>query len=124
MEELVLLVKVPLFWWLKSSLPNFAISCNDFLTNITVGCIINKPPTRKVIAARNPPAHSILKFNVDGSSFGRPRPSDIGGVLRDNSGNILVLFSIDTGIRESKSAKLLAISKAMSLGVSYVENNT
>lgn len=44
----------------------------------------------------NPPDDQTLKWNVDGSSKGKPGPAGIGGVLRDHLGIVkryLLLFS-------------------------------
>lgn len=48
-----------------------------------------------------------LNFNVDGASRGKPGPAGIGGVLRNNDGIVLALFSKPMGSMESNKADLL-----------------
>ncbi|KAK3199586.1 hypothetical protein Dsin_023001 [Dipteronia sinensis] len=62
-----------------------------------------------------------LKFNVDGSSRGKPGPSGIGGVLRDSNGKVLCLYSYYMGILDSNVAELLAIKRAVELCFSNIE---
>ena len=62
-----------------------------------------------------PPEPNSLKFNVDGSVMGKPGPAGIGGVLRDENGKVLCLFSVHMGILDSNTTELLAIKKAIEL---------
>lgn len=55
----------------------------------------------------------MLKFNVDGATRGKPSSAGIGGVLRDDRGAILCLFSKGVRIRYSNKAKVLAILEAL-----------
>jgi ribonuclease HI len=59
-----------------------------------------------------------LKWNVDGSSLGKPGPSGIGGVLRNHHGHLLGMFSVPVGILDSNIAELRAIVKAIELSAS------
>lgn len=59
-----------------------------------------------------------LKWNVDGSSLGKPGPSGIGGVLRNHHGHVLGMFSVPVGILDSNFAELRAIVKAIDLSAS------
>ncbi|KAK3231507.1 hypothetical protein Dsin_003388 [Dipteronia sinensis] len=56
-----------------------------------------------------------LKFNVVGSARENPGNAGIGGVLRDNLGNVLGLFADHVGILDSNSAEILAIHRGVSL---------
>ncbi|XVF69732.1 hypothetical protein PTKIN_Ptkin11bG0105400 [Pterospermum kingtungense] len=40
----------------------------------------------------------MVKFNVDGSSLGKPGPTDIRGILRDHLGNEFIRFSKRLGL--------------------------
>ena len=51
----------------------------------------------------------MLKFNVDGGKLG---PVGIGGVLRDNNGVIICMFSKSVRVRSSNEAEVLAILEA------------
>jgi len=57
----------------------------------------------------------VLKWNVDGSSPGKPGMAGIGGVLRDCNGKVICLFSIPVGIKDSNEAEFIAVVKALEL---------
>jgi ribonuclease HI len=59
-----------------------------------------------------------LKFNVDGSSKGKPGDAGIGGVLRNEHGSILCVFSDFIGSFDSNAAELFAIKEALAVFVS------
>ena len=46
----------------------------------------------RVVLQWSKPLTSFLKFNIDGSTIGKPGPAGIGGVLRDDFENVK-LFS-------------------------------
>ncbi|KAK3199619.1 hypothetical protein Dsin_023034 [Dipteronia sinensis] len=56
-----------------------------------------------------------LKFNIDGSTRGKPRTVVIRGVLRDCRGQVLGIFSSYVGLQDSNTTKILAIHKACML---------
>ena len=56
-----------------------------------------------------------MKWNVDGSSLGKPGLAGAGGVLRDNMGLVKCFFSISCGIIDSNLAELIVIRKALQL---------
>lgn len=39
------------------------------------------------------PPHGVLKFNVEGAIRGKPRPVEVGGILRISNDNIFLIFS-------------------------------
>lgn len=41
-----------------------------------------------------PPPASWLKFNVDDAARGKPRPTSIGSMLKDDKGYVFCLFSL------------------------------
>ena len=59
-----------------------------------------------------------MKFNVDGSSKGKPGPAGIGGVLRDSLAVVKIVFSKTIGVADSNVAELLAVREAMCIFVS------
>ncbi|KAL4319757.1 hypothetical protein GQ457_18G011010 [Hibiscus cannabinus] len=59
------------------------------------------------------PSPGALQFNVDGSMFGIERKAGCGGVLRNDTGRILAIFSGPLGNRDSTEAELLAIRHAL-----------
>lgn len=55
----------------------------------------------------------MLKFNVDGTARSKLVPAGIGGVLRNDKGNILGMFSKGVVVKDSNKAELLAILKTL-----------
>jgi len=66
----------------------------------------------------SPPMANSFKWNVDGSSLGKPGPCRIGVVLRNHHGHLLGMFSVPVGILYSNIAELRAIVKAIELSES------
>ncbi|KAK2644836.1 hypothetical protein Ddye_020031 [Dipteronia dyeriana] len=58
-----------------------------------------------------------LKFNVDGSSRGKPGLAGIGCVLCNENGRVLCLFLAHVGIEDSNTTKIMAIHRALQLCV-------
>ncbi|GMJ08961.1 hypothetical protein HRI_004565300 [Hibiscus trionum] len=54
-----------------------------------------------------------VKFNIDGSARGKLGPAGCGGVLRDEMGRVLALFSGPLGVLDSNEAELYAILFAL-----------
>jgi len=59
-----------------------------------------------------------FKWNVDGSSLGKPGPSRIGGVLRNHHGHLLGVFSVPVGILDSNLVELRVVVKTIELSAS------
>ncbi|XXG71925.1 hypothetical protein AAC387_Pa07g1141 [Persea americana] len=62
-----------------------------------------------------PPLFEVLKFNVDGASRDKPRPTRIGGVLRNCKDEVLLMFSKNMGTCDSNEAEVLAILEGLKL---------
>jgi len=75
---------------------------------------------RPVVAAIQwvPPSDPRIKWNVDGSSLGKPGEASIGGVLRNSNRDFLCIFSYHIGLEVSNMAKINAIAKALEILVS------
>lgn len=69
---------------------------------------------RKSVSWSSPPK-GWIKWNVDGSSLGKPGKSGIGGVLRDPKGQVICTFSEPLGVLESNEAEVIAIRRALQL---------
>ena len=63
----------------------------------------------------NAPSPDFLKFNVDRSSRGKPGPAGIGGVLRDHTTTVKLVFSKAIGVADSNVAELLAVREVLSV---------
>ena len=68
-------------------------------------------PLRKInqVGKWSAPPQGILKINMDGSSKGNPGPDSIGGVGRDNKGDIQFVFSIYKGLQTNNLMEAIAI---------------
>ena len=64
-----------------------------------------------------------LKFNVDGSTKGKPGLAGIGGLLRNSESVVVALFSIPVGVMDSNVAEVLAIKEASEMLNKKVEFN-
>ena len=49
---------------------------------------------------------NAFKFNVDGSTMGNLANVGIGGVIRDSSGRVVVLFSTFIGIQDALTTEI------------------
>ncbi|KAK2636400.1 hypothetical protein Ddye_031192 [Dipteronia dyeriana] len=86
-------VKFRVVWWFKHHAKGFNESISTMLLNIKELCIDDNTNKLRSNMEWTPPAFNRLKFNVDGSSLGKPGPAGIGGVLRDCKGkNIKVVI--------------------------------
>ncbi|KAK3219243.1 hypothetical protein Dsin_013213 [Dipteronia sinensis] len=108
-------VKFRVAWWYKYHGAGSKLSISTMLLNVKESCADFLPKQKKNEIAWNPPLGLVLKFNVDGSARGNPGNAGIGGVLIDNTGKVLGLFSEHVGILDSNSAEILAIHRAVSL---------
>lgn len=118
LEQAADMVKFRIAWWFKHLNRGSKDSVAALYRNLDCLCMDYKRVKRKSIADWIPPMLDSLKFNVDGSSRGKPSPAGIGGVLRDSNGKVLYLFSVFLGIFDSNVAELFAIKKAVDLCLS------
>lgn len=65
----------------------------------------------------NPPPHESLEWNVDGSSRGKPGPVGIGGVFRNERGEVKALFAVLVGIKDSNEVEFMAIVYALEMSL-------
>lgn len=63
------------------------------------------------------------KYNVDGVDRGKPRPTGIGGVLRDANGATSLFYLESVGVRDSNEEQLLGKENFDSLGCSWPREN-
>ncbi|KAK2649662.1 hypothetical protein Ddye_017151 [Dipteronia dyeriana] len=108
-------IKFRTAFWFKFHDRGVKDSITAIMLNIPDLCIDPRRSRKRKVEEWIPPVSEGLKFNVDGSSRGNPRPAGISGVLRDSRGKIICLFSLYMGIFDSNLMELLAIEKACSL---------
>ncbi|KAK3189252.1 hypothetical protein Dsin_028813 [Dipteronia sinensis] len=107
------LVKFRVGWWFKHHGKGSTEPITSILLNLSVICVDNQNLKQPQKEAWYPPYGNGLKFNVDGSSRGKPGPAGIRGVLRNSEGKILCLFSTYVGIENSNTTEIWAIHKAL-----------
>ncbi|KAK9266420.1 hypothetical protein L1049_012440 [Liquidambar formosana] len=115
-EDVAELAKRRTAFWVKALRSELGYSIADFLSCIDGVRAFRSTKLRpKCPTLWKSPPSTTLKFNVDGSAKGKPGPGGIGGVLRDDSGGVIYLFSIPVGIVDSNFAELLAVREALRL---------
>lgn len=92
--------------YMVTILPQFqGISVSDIIRNwkeVSFSYSFRNP----VMVSLSPPAEGLCKLNFDGSAFGNPRFTDIGGVIQNSAYDILLSFSGRYSVNE---AGLLAL---------------
>ncbi|KAK3225986.1 hypothetical protein Dsin_005848 [Dipteronia sinensis] len=83
--------------------------------NIKESCVNLVKSKKSNLDRWSPPVGDHLKFNVDGSTKGKPGLAGIGGVLRNSNGKTICLFSLSVVIQDAIAAEILAILKACEL---------
>ena len=51
------------------------------------------------------------KLNTDGDSVGKPPPPGVGGTMKYDKGNVVLVFSGTCGIGDSNRAEIVAIKE-------------
>ncbi|KAF5454807.1 hypothetical protein F2P56_024444, partial [Juglans regia] len=96
------------------------------LKSLNVQAVIT-PNRRCKTITWNRPSAGWVKLNTDGSSLGNPGASGIGGIIRNNHGNLIHAFSSFIGIGSNNRAELLAllhgiqVCKSLSLNYVHIE---
>ncbi|XP_048494804.1 uncharacterized protein LOC125494938 [Beta vulgaris subsp. vulgaris] len=117
--EIQNLILVRLCWWIKPWKSSFPYSVNDVLRNPS--CLMWREisphlrPTLKPSHQWAAPRSSMLKWNVDASFNPNSHRSAIGGVLRNDQGVFVCVFSCPIPPMEINSAEVLAIHRAIQI---------
>jgi ribonuclease HI len=114
-DTLFFLIITRLCLWLKAIEPDFSYSATDLIRSAEGLLRWTNYKKQRAVVVWSPPITNSLKWNVDGSSLGKPGPSGIGGVLRNHNGILLGIFSMSAGILDSNVAELKAVVKAIEL---------
>ncbi|XP_073261506.1 uncharacterized protein [Populus alba] len=117
-DSIFFLIITRLCLWLKAIHSDFPYSPTDLIRSADGLLRWSNAHSFRIKNIWSPPMIDILKWNVDGSSFSKPGPSGIGGVLRNHHGHVLGMFSVPAGILDSNIAELRAIVKAIDLSAS------
>ncbi|XVF71505.1 hypothetical protein PTKIN_Ptkin12aG0043200 [Pterospermum kingtungense] len=111
------LVRFRIASWFKAKYPHVCGTLVDLVNNPSKCLPPSKAAIGRTMVCWEKPQPGLLKFNVDGSSLGNPRPSGIGGLLRDHLGRVLISFSKPIGIADSNMAEVMAVREALALFV-------
>ncbi|XVF77973.1 hypothetical protein PTKIN_Ptkin14bG0090800 [Pterospermum kingtungense] len=115
LDHILDLIKLRLSMWMKARWPHLSMSMlNVDSSHYSVPFSKASDMVQKS-SCWIPPSEGMVKFNVDGSSFGKPGPAGIGGVLRNHKGNELMSFSKHIGMEDSNVAEIMAIREALVL---------
>ena len=63
----------------------------------------------------HPPPLGFLKYNIDGASKGNPINAGFGGVLQDDTGNILSIFHGHLGRATNNMEEVMAMEQCLDL---------
>ncbi|XVF04122.1 hypothetical protein REPUB_Repub05bG0054800 [Reevesia pubescens] len=116
--QTICLIKYRVAAWLKAKWTNLKTLFEDIFRflNLVVAPVQFKKP--RIATNWSPPFKGFVKFNVDGSTIGKPGLAGIGGVLCDEFGVRLLVFSKAIRISDSNEAEFIAINEAFSMFVS------
>ncbi|TXG75246.1 hypothetical protein ES332_1Z002600v1 [Gossypium tomentosum] len=91
--------KLRLCWWSKVRWSDSWFSMDDAFVD------------RKAICCVSPPDVGALKFNIDVVVWGNHCPGLIGGILRDNEGRTLLIFSRSMGLTDPMLAEVIVLKE-------------
>nr|XP_034930821.1 uncharacterized protein LOC118061489 [Populus alba] len=117
-DSVFFLIIARLCLWLKALHPDFPYSPLDLLRSSAGLIRWSNVQIYRTGVIWSPPPIGRFKWNVDGSSLGKPGLSGIGGALRNHQGHLLGIFSLQVGILDSNIAELRAVVKAIELSAS------
>ncbi|XVF83970.1 hypothetical protein PTKIN_Ptkin16aG0537100 [Pterospermum kingtungense] len=101
--------------WSEAKWPNMSVGVSEIIRNPELAVVYQRNRSIQCSASWMRTEFGCLKFNVDGSSLGKPGPAGIGGLLRDHEGRVKIRFSKAIGMADSNLAEILAIKEAFVL---------
>ncbi|XWS15405.1 hypothetical protein CRYUN_Cryun35bG0094600 [Craigia yunnanensis] len=112
LRQIINIIKLRIASWFNAKWP----SVYSVLEVVRFPNDTKVPPKVKVV--KEPicwkfPTLEYIKFNVDGSSKGKPWPTGIGGVLRDCSSLVKAVFSKAIGLVDSNVVESLTTKKVL-----------
>ncbi|EOY13798.1 Uncharacterized protein TCM_032444 [Theobroma cacao] len=106
------MAKLHVAWWAHAKRPHSNLSIQDLVRFPNAIIVLSKPLKTKPDFKWQILPSGVLKCNIDGTSSGNPGEVGIGGPLRDENGDVLLLFSLSIGIMDANSAEFKALCKA------------
>lgn len=112
------LILTRLSWWIKGWGSSFPYTCDEIIRNpISLSWYESRSSHAMVALISDalwiPPSIETIKWNVDASVNPLLSMSAIGGVLRNNMGHCICVFSIPIPPIEMNSAAVMAIFRAI-----------
>lgn len=83
--------------------------------------------TKKISVGKpfwQPPPHGFLNSNIDGASKGNPGDVGYGGFIRDEEGNIKVIFHSHLGRATNNMPDLMAVEQCLEILIELNLHNT
>jgi hypothetical protein len=117
-DSVFFLIITRLCLWLKALHLDFPYSPSDLLRSAEGLIRWSNIQITRTSVIWSPPTIDSFKWNVDGSSLGKPGLSGISGVLRNHHGHLFGIFSLPVGILDSNIAKLRDVVRAIELSAS------
>lgn len=72
---------------------------------------------------QKPPPYGFLKINIDGAAKGKPRLAGFGGAIRDDQGQIQMIFHGHLGKVTNNMAELMALEQCLEILVNSGSHN-
>ncbi|XVF30358.1 hypothetical protein REPUB_Repub16aG0050400 [Reevesia pubescens] len=113
--QVVCLIRARIAAWSVAKWPDIAASFDDVVRCPNFIATPLKLRKQRMASVWEVPPPGFVKFNVDGFALGNPGPAGIGGVLCNDAGDILLMFSKPIGIEDSNIVEFLAVVEAFSI---------
>lgn len=123
MENLQDLILLRIGWWISSWNDGFPYIPMDIKRNPLClewnggNCNSALSLTKPSYVPWSPPNPNVLKWNVDASVMETNSSSAVGGILRNNRGEFMCLFSSPIPYIEINSVEILTIHRAISISL-------
>ncbi|XVE65736.1 hypothetical protein DITRI_Ditri08aG0023300 [Diplodiscus trichospermus] len=106
--------------WVRAKWPHIQVGFQDIFRYPSYVTVLMEPQKCRNLTTWNKSPAGVFKFNVDGSSHGKPSSAGIVGILRYHLSMEKIRFSKSIGIKDSNVAELLAIREALILYASSI----
>lgn len=107
--QLCFLIRLRLGFWVKRWSPDCFYGPGEVAYKLECVKLWRKSKEQRTTIIWCPPPPNKFKWNVDGSSKGKPGPAGMAGLLRNVQGIIKALFAASVGILDSNEAEFVAI---------------
>ncbi|EOY09871.1 Uncharacterized protein TCM_025241 [Theobroma cacao] len=109
------LIKLRVAMWVKVRWQDTASSITDIYRFPAIGLNQQRDENIRPLTVWEKSGANAIKFNVDGAANGSPGEAGIGGLLRNEKGEVLIKFSKAIGRGDLNLAEYLSIKEAFIL---------